>query len=388
MQLISSRPQGGTPMPLTVIEHPDSPLWTRRTADKSDIKKFLTSIDFADEYIDRPRVIRTMDHANPISLDRRTMDSAGAFLIGELERLDPRIHLPLAAVTWMLDIDLRKDVTIADDLSSYTVSSFAAAQGVSGSNKNWVARRANAIPNMEIDIGKTAQRVEPWSMTLEWTLFELESARRLGRPVDEQKHLGLQRKWNMDVDEQVYMGDSVMGMTGLLNHTLLTNTGNAPTGSWSTATPAQILADVNSIMTSTAGSSGIAVMSNKLLLAFPDLALLATTLISTAGNISVLEFLLRNNITRANGEKLNIQGRKWLLGTGNTFGGFAGKGPTSTNCMVAYRQEEEFVRIPIVPLLRTPIEFSGIYQRIAYYGRIGMVELVYPELVARRSNIN
>ena len=39
--------------------------------------------------------------------DQATIDSAGAFLIGELERLDPMIHEPLVSVTWMRDIDLR-----------------------------------------------------------------------------------------------------------------------------------------------------------------------------------------------------------------------------------------------------------------------------------------
>jgi hypothetical protein len=45
------------------------------------------------------------------------VDSTGAFLIGELERLDQTLHMPLAAVTWSRDIDLREDVTLADEFS-------------------------------------------------------------------------------------------------------------------------------------------------------------------------------------------------------------------------------------------------------------------------------
>src|ERR1700688_4558988 len=38
----------------------------------------------------------------------RTYDSTGAFLVGELERLDQKLHDPLVAVTWSRDIDLRE----------------------------------------------------------------------------------------------------------------------------------------------------------------------------------------------------------------------------------------------------------------------------------------
>src|SRR5580765_6904879 len=53
-----------------------------------------------------------------MTFDQLTVDSTGAFLIGELERLDPTLHEPLATVTWGRDIDLREDVTLADEVSS------------------------------------------------------------------------------------------------------------------------------------------------------------------------------------------------------------------------------------------------------------------------------
>lgn len=61
--------------------------------------------------------------------DQRTIDAAGAFFVGELERLDPRLHLPLYSTKYTRDFDLREDVTIADETSSFSNSSFAAAAG-------------------------------------------------------------------------------------------------------------------------------------------------------------------------------------------------------------------------------------------------------------------
>lgn len=385
------------PVPLTVIKDPDSPLSDRRTADKYDLRKALRTIDKG-EHLSQPSVLYTRDGMLDIptrddgygmlTFDKQTLDSTGSFLIGELERLDPILHLPLMEVSWDEDIDVRTDVTIGDDLSSYTVSSFAAQPGVAGSEISWVGKRANAIPSVDIDTGKTAQRIEPWARSIDWTIYELEASKLLNRPIDEQKHEALQRKWNFDLDHVTYVGDTVMAMNGMLNHPLMTNVANAITGSWSSATPNLVLADFNELLTSVAGFSALAVMPDTVLLAFPDLTLLASSLISSAGNISVLEFLLRNNASKAASVNLKIKGRKWLVGTSNTFGGLAGRGPTSKNSMMAYRKDKRYIRIPVVPLLRTNLEFRDIRQLVTYYGRIGQVEAVYPETMGRRTNTN
>ena len=48
-----------------------------------------------------PRAIkRAYTRDGLMTFDRQTIDSAGVFLIGELERLDQNLHEPLASVTW------------------------------------------------------------------------------------------------------------------------------------------------------------------------------------------------------------------------------------------------------------------------------------------------
>lgn len=370
------------PFPITVIKDLDTPLDRRSPATKSDIHKMLDSCG-----VDSIRGIETRDDL--FTYDQATQDSAGVFLIGELERLDQRLHMPLAAVTWHNDIDLREDVAISDEFSSYTNSAFAQGGGIAGSYKNWIGKNSIAIEGPGVDIGKTINPLTLWGATLAWTLPELASAQALGRPVDTQKYEAMQLKYQLDMDEQVYMGDAALGFGGMLNHALMTNTGNNASGTkWSSATPAQILGDVNDILQSIIGAAGQAMVPNEMRLSWPDFGLLTSTLISTAGNISILRFLLQNNIVVATGQGLNIQPRKWLLGTGNSFGGFSGMGPAPTNALYAYRKEESRIRIPVVPLLRTPLQYDGIYQKTTYYGRIGVVENVYPELTALRTGIN
>jgi len=321
-----------------------------------------------------------------LTFDAQTIDSAGSFLIGELERLDPRLHEPLAAVTWSRDIDLREDVSIADEFSAFTNSTFASPNGVTGSNKAWVGKDANAILGVSLDIGKTTTPLNLWAMQLGWTLPELESAQKLGRPVDQQKFAGMQLKYQMDIDEQVYLGDTGLGLTGMLNQTLMTNVANAVTGSWTTtATAAQILADVNELLNSVWAGSGYAVCPDTLLLPPLQYGFLVANLVSTAGNISILEFLKNNSLSNSvNGRPLNILPLKWLTGT--TRGG-QGPGSSGKDRMYAYTKDPMRIRFPLVPLQRTPLEYRDLRQLTTYFGRLGAVELVYPETTGARDGI-
>ena len=332
------------------------------------------------------RGIQTRD---AMTYDSHTVDSAGVFLVGELERLDQRMHMPLASVTWSRDIDLREDVSIADEFSSFTNSTFAQALGVAGSDKAWIGKDSNAIVDIALDIGKTIYPLNLWGVQLGWTIPELASAQKLGRPVDQQKYAGMQLKWNMDVDEQVYIGDSALRdqfgnpITGMLNQINLVNVGNAVNGNWASATPAMILADVNSLLTSVWATSAYAICPSRLLIAPAEYSYLVSTLISTAGNISVMEFLRINSISNGvNGQPLEIFPCKWLTGTNN-----GGKGPTATDAMFAYTKDPGRIRFPLVPTQRTPLEYRTLHQLTTYFCRIGAVEMVYPELCGRRSNL-
>lgn len=321
---------------------------------------------------------RTHDNGSRMmTFDARTVDSTGAFLIGELERLDPTLHMPLVSVTWGRDIMLREDVSIADELSSFTNSSFAAAGGPSPAGKSWIGKDATAIAGLSLDIGKTAQPLVLWGMELGWTLPELQSAQALGRPVDSQKYDGLKLKHNMDTDEQVYIGDTTLGSTGLCNNALVP-TSNAVNGSWATATHDQILADINECLSAGWAASGYAVVPSKLLLPPLKFGMLVSRKVSDAGNISILEYIRINCIATAqNAMPLDIQPCKWLTG----------RGAGSTDRMVAYTNSKDYVRFPMVPLQRTPLEYRGIRQLTTYFGRLGVVEWVYEETGVYRDNI-
>lgn len=319
-----------------------------------------------------------------MTFDAATIDSTGSFLIGELERLDQTLHMPLASVTWSRDIDLREDVSIGDEVSSYTNSTFASAGGTNPNGKAWIGKNTNAIAGMALDIGKTANPLNLWGMEIGYTLPELQSAIQLGRPIDSQKLMGMQLKYQMDIDQQVYVGDTDLGLTGLFNSAAITPS-NVPGGAassplWAHKTAQEILADIRAIEVAAWTSTGYAIAPRQLRVPPAQMVMLLQPL--SIGGVavanSILEYVSRNSLCmQQNGVPLDIQSVKWLTGAG------AG----ATNRMVAYTKEYDKVRFPLVPLQRTPLEYRGIYQLTNYFGRIGTVENPYPETVAYRDGI-
>ncbi len=344
---------------------------------------------------------RTHDALAKLTVDGQvgryaTVDSTGAFMVGELERLDQTMHPPLASVSWGRDVNLREDVTVADEVSSFTVSTFASGSGLgnslaANSGKAWIGKNTNQIAGVGLDIGKITQPLRPWSLEIKYTIFELESAARVGRPIDAQKYAALQLKHQMDIDAQVYIGDADMGDYGLLNADNRTGTdkvtavANVPNGAggtayWTSKTADEILADFNTALVTTWSNTGWAVMPEKVLIPPQQFGYIATAKVSSAGNVSVLRYILENNLLTASGRgTIAIEPVKWLVGGG--VGGTIGTADHHDR-MVVYSQKQEFVRYPMTGLARTPVQYDGIYQKSSYYCRLGVLEIVYPETLS------
>jgi hypothetical protein len=322
--------------------------------------------------------------------DGRTVDSTGAFLVGELERLDQKLHEPLVSVTWGRDIDLREDVTIADEVSSYTISTYGSAGNLGagntiGNGKAWVGKTTNQIGGVDLDIGKVPHPLTPWALELKYTIMELESAAKLGRPIDQQKFQALQLKHQMDIDEMVYIGDSSLSALGLINND--TSRGGTITAQpvaqstitastlWSQKTPDEILADFNTALTSVWAASAWAVLPSRALIPPAQFGLLSTQKVSQAGNVSTLKYIQENNVLTASGQgKLDIFPLKWCIGS--AVGGTTGTIGTGDR-MVIYTKDQDRVRYPMTMLQRTPVQYDSLYHKTTYFCRLGQVEFVY-----------
>lgn len=317
--------------------------------------------------------IPTRDGA--FTFDAATMDSVGNYFIGELERLDPTLHQPLASVTWSRDLDLREDVGVGDDLSSFTRSAFGSVGGINPAGLNWIGDESTSIPRATVDLDKVAQPLRLWGSNLSYTYRELEKSMRLGRPIDAQKLAAINLKHQMDIDQMVYLGDSATfsGAYGLASSPDITVTPSATTfaAAASGSNPAAIQAAILDSQTAVWKASGYAICPSRLLLPPTQFALLNVTN-SSAGTQSVMTYIKENNpFTQSTGRELEILPCKWLAGAGTSKGDRG----------IWYTKDVNLIRYPLVPLQKTPITYQDMWLRTTYWGLLGQVEFVYPETV-------
>lgn len=312
----------------------------------------------------------------------KTFDSTLAYFVNQLDNLDKKLYEPLYSVTWGRDIKLRTGITMANESTSFIRSTIGAIGTQSATGKPWISPNTTTLPGVSINGERVTLPLRLLGQEVSYSSVELERSQLLGQPIDAQKFNALNTIYQMSTDEMVYIGDKAVGAGGLVDSTLVTSgsVANGVGGSplWVNKTPDEILKDVNDMITAAWQASGFAVCPDKLLLPPAQFAYISSQKISTAGNVSILTFLEDNSISlRVNGRKLDIQPLKWLTG----------RGAAGADRMVAYTNDEERVRFPMVPIRRETPYYLGIKFNAPYIWAFGEVEFVYPETVIYRDGI-
>lgn len=316
-----------------------------------------------------------------MKMTKRAKDSTLAYYVNQLESFDQTLHQPLVEVSWGRDIQLRGNVSLANESTSFTRQGFAAggtgnAKLTKGPAKPFISANSTAIPGVSVNGEKLVTPLRPLAREIGFTFIELQRSQLLGQPIDQQQMFALQQLYQMETDAMVYIGDTEVGAEGLVNSSLVT-VSSAPNGAsgsplWANKTPAEILADVNSILQLSWAAAGFAVCPAELRLPPAQYSLISTQLISTAGSTSILKYLSENCIANnINGKPLNIQPLKWLTQAGGS----------SADRMVAYTNDVNRVRFPMVPIQRQTSYYKGIHFLCPYVYAFGEVEFVYPETV-------
>lgn len=297
--------------------------------------------------------------------------STGAFLVGELERLDPQLYEPLSDFTWSRDIDLREDVTIADEVTSFIYSTYAGGFGGMGSGKAWIRGAETTVGSVSVSASKVTTPITPWGMEVSYDIFELQKAMQVGRPIDVQKYEAMKLKHQLDIDIQVYLGDDQVGVKGLLNAEDRVQKMDLDAFDPQTATAEQIIDYFNTILNDAWKVTQYVRMPNTMLLPPAFFAALASKqLPNTAMNM--LEYVSKNNLVVANGGSLTLRPVKWLADASINEG---------RGRIVAYTKAKDVVRFPLVQLQSMPVQYRGYKQCVPYFGALGGVEFVRPELV-------
>jgi hypothetical protein len=178
--------------------------------------------------------------------------------------------------------------------------------------------------------------------------------------------------------DRVIRGSTEKNTTGLVNNATVP-AANAPNGSWGTATAAQILADVNTVLNDVITNSGETAM--------PDTLILPTTAFLTANSeqltntsLSLLTFIKENNsYTAKTGKPIDIRPSRELQ--------TAGAG--STRRMIAYEKSPDNMEffLPGMYEFLPPFATSSMTWRVDGIMNVGQLEIYRPKTVSYRDNI-
>jgi len=308
----------------------------------------------------------------PMMMNDSAISSGLAFLNAELEKRDPRLLEPLQSVTWTRDIVAKTGGGWVEFTSNYFVD-----YATSGGNEGGIiGGETNDIPIMQANIAKDVWKVFTFANILKVPFVDQSKLQGIGRSLDDILDKGIRLNYNKSIDNLVYVGLPAMSVYGLVNNpdvvAMAAPNGGSGTSTWQSKTPDEILDDVNSIIveTWTASEYDLTGMANHILIPPNQYAYLVGRKVSDAGNISILQFLLENNIARNQGVDLVIAPSRWC-----TAAGTGGK-----DRMVAYVNDEDRIHFDIpVPLSRvmTQPQVTEMAYLTAYAAQLGQVKVLY-----------
>lgn len=311
-----------------------------------------------------------------IAMDSAAAGSGMAFLVGELEKKDPKLNEPLASVTFARDIPVKVGGGWVETTSNLFVD-----YATTGGNSNGLIRgQSNDIPVIQANTSKDIYKVFAWSNILKVPFIDQQRMQGIGRSLDSILDTGIKLNYNKALDYMTYKGVPEQNIHGLVNNSKVTTstvaTGAASAKTWATKTPKEILDDVNTLLTSTWENSEYdnSGMANHILIPPLQYAYIVSRYVSDAGNISILNYLLENNIGKNQGIDLDIQPCRWCTGAGLS----------STDRMVAYVNDESKIVLDIpVPLQRamTQPSVADMAYLTGYVANIGQVKPLYYQCI-------
>lgn len=298
--------------------------------------------------------------------------SGMAYLVGELEKTDPKVREPLTSTTWQRDIVAKT----GGGWVEYT-STFDMDYGTTGPNDlSIVGTGTTTVPVMQVNTNKNLYRVFTWMHAMQIPFVDQAKLKQIGRSLEDLLDKGIRLNYNKTLDQNVYQGFTHIGTTGLLNDpnvvVSVAAAGASGKTEWTGKTADEILQDINEALVDawTASEYDLSGMPNHILIPPKQYAYLVKQKVSEAGNISILEYLMDNNIAKNQGGSINIEPSRWCIGAGT------GK----KDRMFVYVNDEDKVNFDItVPITRAMTQPS--VERAAYItlyaAQIGQVKFNY-----------
>lgn len=320
---------------------------------------------------------------NPSGKVVRMTDSAiasgAAFLMSELEKRDLKLREPLTSVTYTRDIPVKTGGGWVETISALNID-----YGIANSSHNGpvLANGANTVPVVQANLGKDIFGTHVFSTIMRIGFIDMQKENFTGRSLDKMLQDGVRLVYDKHMDANVYVGMTEYGSHGLVNNpNVVVSTvaaGTSTKTNWTTKTPDEILADINTAITETWESGGydLKALPNHIILPYAQYNYIATTKVSALAEKTILSFVLENNVAAKNGKELIIGATAYCKD--------AGAATDSNDRMVCYVHDDNFLAVEeLVPLSRTMTQpnIDALAYDSVYMANISDVEFFYNQTI-------
>ena len=310
-----------------------------------------------------------------MTMDAAAVSGGMAFLTSELEKMDPKLREPLTSTTYPRDIEIEAGGGWAESTSVMNVD-----YAVSGGQADAIGGVQNSIRRIQANVGKDVYKTFPYEVAMSVKFQDMQRGNITPRSIEQIYDDGIRLDYDKFMDLLVYQGSTPYNVAGIINDANVTAasvaTGAGASTLWANKTPDEILFDVNKIIVDcwAAAQYDQGAIPNHILIDPANYARIASTKVSSAGNVTILEFLLANNIAKQKGVSLFIGESRFCIGAGSG----------TTQRMVAYRNEKRFISMDVLQamsrVMTAPNVGNGSYDSL-YMANVGQVKKHYLETI-------
>ena len=301
----------------------------------------------------------------------RTADAGIAFYISQLTNLEAKVYETLYPEI-VFDELVPVNTSDPEWIDQVAYMSFNAV-----TMAKFIAANGRDLPQSDIDASISYIPVNYAGNSYGYSLEELRKAAAMRIPLDAAKARIAYRGARQFQQQIAFFGDASRNMQGLFNNS------NVPldnsTINWNTATGAEMVAALNSLLIKVWNQSQTRHVANTLLLPTSIWSIISSKRMDTGTDTTVLEFFRRNNnSTGVTGQPLDIRAVLWLNDAG------VGGVPR----LLAYERNEDnlTMRMPI-PWRSLPPQATALRLEVPCEFKVSGVEFRYPLSAAYRDLI-
>lgn len=215
---------------------------------------------------------------------------------------------------------------------------------------------------------ETTGRIRSAAIAAKWSIQEIRAAAKAKKPLDREQAEAAREALLRLENDIAFNGDAKRNLIGLFTDpnipvTVVPN-GGSGTPQWSTKTPAEILADMNSFTNSIPATTGDIEAPDTMGLPVAQYNLIHSTDAGIGNGQTIAKFFLANNP---------------YIKTLNRHRELAGAGPGSTDVMVCYEKNKRKLRLNIpLDIEQLAPQMRGLCVYVPYHMRVGGVTVTKP----------